>query len=73
MTQLQLCAGLLDNYYAHALRIWFLALDQVEELSAAIIEHRALLEAIAANDGKAAAKAMRDHVEGFETTIRKNL
>jgi DNA-binding GntR family transcriptional regulator len=72
-THNEFLASSLDNYYAHALRIWFLALDQVEELSDAIIEHRALLEAIAANDGKAAAKAMRDHVEGFETTIRKNL
>ncbi len=72
-THNEFLASALDNYYAHALRIWFLALDQVEELSDAIIEHRALLEAIAANDGKAAAKAMRDHVEGFETTIRKNL
>ena len=66
-------ASTLDTYYAHALRIWFLALDHVEELSEAIIEHRALLEAIRDNDGQAAAQAMRDHVEGFETTIRKNL
>lgn len=63
----------LDTYYAHALRIWFLALDHVEELSEAIIEHRSLLEAIRDNDADAAAQAMRDHVEGFETTIRKSL
>jgi DNA-binding GntR family transcriptional regulator len=63
----------LDNYYAHALRIWFLALDRVEHLADAIIEHRALLEAIASNDPKAAAKAMKDHVEGFESEIRKSL
>ena len=63
----------LDNYYAHALRIWFLALDRVEHLADAIIEHRALLEAIASNDPKAASKAMKDHVEGFESEIRKSL
>ena len=63
----------LDNYYAHALRIWFLALDRIAGLTEAIIEHRALLEAIASNDSKAAGKAMHDHIEGFEASIRKSL
>ena len=63
----------LEQYYGHALRIWFLALDRVEDLSEAVIEHRALLIAIRNNDGKAAAKAMQDHVEGFEGSIRRNL
>ena len=63
----------LEQYYGHALRIWFLALDRVEDLSEAVIEHRALLIAIRDNDADAAAKAMRDHVEGFEGSIRKNL
>ena len=63
----------LNQYYAHALRIWFLALEKVDNLSEAIIEHRALLEAMRDNDPEVAARAMRDHVEGFETTIRKSL
>ncbi len=63
----------LEQYYGHALRIWFLALDRVEDLSEAVIEHRALLIAIRDNDAKAAAKAMQDHVEGFEGSIRKSL
>ena len=72
-THNEFLAAALDNYYAHALRIWFLALDRVEHLADAIIEHRALLEAIASNDSKAASKAMREHVEGFESEIRKSL
>ena len=72
-THNEFLASALDNYYAHALRIWFLALDRVEHLADAIIEHRALLEAIASNDPKAASKAMREHVEGFESEIRKSL
>jgi DNA-binding GntR family transcriptional regulator len=72
-THNEFLASALDNYYAHALRIWFLALDRVEHLADAIIEHRALLEAIAGNDPKAASKAMREHVEGFESEIRKSL
>ncbi len=63
----------LDNYYAHALRIWFLALDRVKGLAEAIIEHLVLLEAIASSDANAAGNAMRNHVEGFETSIRKSL
>ncbi len=72
-THNEFLAAALDNYYAHALRIWFLALDRVEHLADAIIEHRALLEAIASNDPTAASKAMREHVEGFESEIRKSL
>ena len=72
-THNEFLAADLDNYYAHALRIWFLALDRIAGLTEAIIEHRALLEAIASNDPKAAGKAMRDHVEGFEASIRKSL
>ncbi|MDP1711051.1 MAG: GntR family transcriptional regulator [Candidatus Nanopelagicaceae bacterium] len=63
----------LEQYYGHALRIWFLALDHVENLSDAVIEHRALLKAISEHDSEAAAKAMQDHVEGFEGNIRRNL
>jgi DNA-binding GntR family transcriptional regulator len=63
----------LDQYYAHALRIWFMALDRVSELEDAIIEHRALLQSILEGDRQASESAMREHIEGFETTIRKSL
>jgi len=72
-THNEFLASSLDTYYGHALRIWFLALDQVAGLADAIIEHRTLLEAISRNDPIAAAKAMKDHIEGFETSIRKSL
>ena len=62
----------LEQYYGHALRIWFMALNRVEDLSEAIIEHRALLIAIRDHKVEAAEKAMRDHVEGFEASIRKS-
>jgi DNA-binding GntR family transcriptional regulator len=63
----------LDQYYAHALRIWFMALDRVDDLEEAVIEHRALLEAVRDNDASTASTAMKNHVEGFETSIRKSL
>ena len=63
----------LEQYYGHALRIWFLALDRVEDLSEAVIEHRALLKAIRDKDAEGAAMAMQNHVEGFEGNIRRIL
>lgn len=63
----------LDRYYAHALRIWFMGLDKVQNLEEAIIEHRSLLQTILDGDVKGAEKAMKEHIEGFETTIRKSL
>ena len=50
-----------------------MALDRIEDLEDAIIEHRAMLQSILDGDKKAAERAMREHIEGFETTIRKSL
>ena len=72
-TQNEFLVSTLDQYYAHALRIWFMALDRVSELEDAIIEHRAMLQAILDGDKKQAERTMREHIEGFETTIRKSL
>ncbi len=72
-THNQFLEATLEQYYGHALRIWFLALDHVDNLSEAVIEHRALLKAISDHDSEAAARAMQDHVEGFEGNIRRNL
>ena len=72
-THNQFLESSLDQYYAHALRIWFLALDRVDDLAEAVIEHRALLKAIRDNDVVGASQAMQDHIEGFEASIRKSL
>ncbi len=63
----------LEEYYALALRIWMLALEETGELQAAVLEHRALLEAVAFGKGEVAAQIMRDHVEHFETAMRRVL
>ena len=66
-------ATTLDQHYMHALRIWFLALDRVTELEQAVLEHRALLEAIRDGDAVRSEELMRQHVAGFETSIHRNL
>jgi DNA-binding GntR family transcriptional regulator len=65
--------SVLDEHYMHALRIWFLALDKVSHLENAVLEHRAILEAIRDGDADRATAAMKDHVDGFEGAIRRSL
>jgi DNA-binding GntR family transcriptional regulator len=72
-THNQFLVATLEEYYLLALRIWFLALEQPRELEQAVLEHRALLEAILARDGAGAERIMRDHVDNFETAIRRVL
>jgi GntR family transcriptional regulator, rspAB operon transcriptional repressor len=62
-----------EEYYVLALRIWYLALDQAQELEGAVQEHRPLLEAIRKGDGERAQRLMRKHVEGFERVMRRVL
>jgi DNA-binding GntR family transcriptional regulator len=72
-THNQFLVATLEEYYLLALRIWFLALEQPRELEQAVLQHRALLEAIVAGDGAAAERIMRAHVDNFETAIRRVL
>ncbi|MEP6813860.1 MAG: FCD domain-containing protein, partial [Actinomycetota bacterium] len=61
----------LEEYYALALRIWMLALNETGGgLREAVFEHRDLLEAIAGGNGPRAEELMRDHVEHFERVMR---
>ena len=63
----------LDEYYALALRIWMLALEETGELQAAVLEHRLLLEAVSLGKPELAAQIMRDHVQHFEAAMRRVL
>ncbi len=66
----QLLEETLEWYYTHALRIWALALDRAPDLKGAVLEHHALLEAVARGQGERAAELMRAHVEHFEDAMR---
>jgi DNA-binding GntR family transcriptional regulator len=63
----------LEQYYVHALRIWYLALDRTRELGAAVHEHVGLIGAISAGDAQQAEKLMRAHVEHFEDAMGRVL
>jgi DNA-binding GntR family transcriptional regulator len=63
----------LEEYYALALRIWVMALEQTHALRDAVEEHQGVLEAISRGMGTRAADRMRAHVEHFEATMREVL
>jgi len=62
-------AETLEQYYAHALRIWMVALARTD-IGAAVGGHHAVLEAVVRGDGPRAARLMREHVESFEAAVR---
>ncbi|HEY6962956.1 MAG TPA: GntR family transcriptional regulator [Gaiellaceae bacterium] len=59
----------LEEYYAHALRIWMVALARTD-IGAAVGSHREVLEAVVAGKGARAAQLMREHVASFEDAVR---
>ena len=63
----------LNRYYTHALRIWFLALDNVGNLTEAVAEHAELLTAIRDSNARLAVKIMTRHINDFEDEMRKAL
>ena len=63
----------LNRYYTHALRIWFLALDNVENLTEAVEEHAELLTAIRDSNARLAVKIMTRYINDFEDEMRKAL
>ncbi len=62
-------AETLEQYYAHALRIWMVALARTD-IGAAVGGHHAVLEAVVRGDGARAARLMREHVVSFEEAVR---
>jgi DNA-binding GntR family transcriptional regulator len=63
----------LGEYSVLALRIWTIALDRDEALENAVEAHRDLIQAIVVGNADRAASLMQDHVENFETAMRKVL
>jgi DNA-binding GntR family transcriptional regulator len=59
----------LERYWALSLRVWYVVLDRVPGLSAAVFDHARLLEAILGGDALAARQLMHEHVVAFEREI----
>jgi DNA-binding GntR family transcriptional regulator len=59
----------LERYFALSLRVWYVVLDRVPGLGAAVFDHARLLEAMLDRDAARARELMREHVIGFEREI----
>jgi DNA-binding GntR family transcriptional regulator len=59
----------LEGYFALALRVWYLVLDNVPGLWAAVHDQRDLLQALLSGDGARARRLMHDHVLAFQREI----
>jgi DNA-binding GntR family transcriptional regulator len=59
----------LERYFALSLRVWYVVLDRVPGLGAAVFDHAKLLEAMLAGDAPRARDLMREHVVEFEREI----
>ena len=59
----------LERYFVLSLRIWYVVLDRVPGLGAAVFDQAQLLEAVLARDAAKAGSLMREHVLAFEREI----
>jgi DNA-binding GntR family transcriptional regulator len=62
-------AETLERYFVLSLRVWYVVLDRVPGLGAAVLDHARLLEAILAGDAERARALMHEHVVAFEREI----
>jgi DNA-binding GntR family transcriptional regulator len=68
--QNEFLADLLDRLYAPSLRMWYLVLNRLGNVRAAIEEHAAVLEALQAGDADMAEALMQEHVIDFQQQIK---
>ena len=61
----------LEMLYAQSDRLWHMYLADVGEMSTAVDEHHAILEALVAGDGDRAAELATAHVRAFDRQIRE--
>jgi DNA-binding GntR family transcriptional regulator len=62
----------LERYFVLSLRVWYVVLDRVPGLGAAVFDHARLLEAVLAGDATGARALMREHVIEFEREIMES-
>ena len=59
----------LERYFVLSLRVWYVVLDRVPGLGAAVVDQARLLEAVLGRDPTLARSLMREHVLAFEREI----
>lgn len=72
-TQNRTLADVSKQLQEKSLRVWFISLNNVEQLQRVQSEHEAICEAIAARDPEAARSAMSSHIGSFLSNISKSI
>jgi DNA-binding FadR family transcriptional regulator len=62
-----------ELFYNHSLRIWYLALNQIQPDDLGLDAHIEILDAIEAQDSDQAEQRMREHIQHFHNTIKLHL
>jgi DNA-binding GntR family transcriptional regulator len=69
----ELLADTLRRLHAHSLRIWHLLLGRLGSVRPAMEQHAAILDAVKAGEGQAAAELMQEHISEFQAQIKAAL
>lgn len=69
----QVLADILTTLHDHSLRFWFISLREPEHHAAVQDQHRAILDAIIAQDPGAASNAIQNHIESFRKNVARLL
>ena len=62
---------ILNVLHARSQRFWAISLSTMGHVDEVIAEHRAILAALQAHDGEAAAKAVREHILSFRASLMR--
>jgi DNA-binding GntR family transcriptional regulator len=62
-------ARALDDMYALIVRLYYFALDRIGSVRANVEEHRAILDAVKAGDGRNAERLIQEHIAHFQKLV----
>jgi len=60
----------LSTMYALSLRLWYFFLARIGDMQGPVLEHKRMLDAFKAQDGKEAARLMEKHIRAFQEEIQ---
>lgn len=66
-------ARALDDMYALIYRLYFFSLDRIGSVRSNVEEHREILDAIKAGDGRNAERLIQQHIAHFQTMVERLL
>jgi len=66
-------SDVLNRLHALSMRLWYLAVDKLDDLKGSIEDHRRIVEALKAGNGAQAETLIQQHIFHFQQQIRAAL